>query len=172
MLTRRHPHPLSLVSAAIVCIQPVFTNLLELHYHYLGRGQIEGSRIAIIIGFSVKIPTFHSGFNTRGGASLQLHLFPIKLGCLADMKIHSYHHTRMDLLKHTKLVFYRSLMSLEYMLTKLKLIFMIMPFFWEGHHHAPPPPAVCCDRVRKYLRSFLFHTGKIPKLLNCTNMHH
>ena len=93
-----------------------------------------------------------------------------KLGFAADMKIHS-HHTRKDLLKHTKLVFYRSLMSLEYMLTKLKLIFMIMPFFWEGHH-APPPPAVCCDRVRKYLRSFLFHTGKIPKLLNCTYMHH
>ena len=133
--------------------------------------QIAGSRIAII-GFSVKIPTFHSGFNTRGGASLQLHLFPIKLGCLADMdkKIDSL-HTCVDLLKHTKLVFYRSLMSLEYMLTKLKLIFMIMPFFWEGHH-APPPPAVCCDRVRKYLRSFLFHTGKIPKLLNCTYMHH
>ena len=37
-------------------------------------------------------------FNTRGGPSLHL---PIKLGCLADT------------LKHTKLVFYRSLMSLE-----------------------------------------------------------
>ena len=109
-------------------------------------------------------------FNTRGGASLYLPS-TYQTWLPGDMKIPSF-HTCVDLLEHTKLVFYRSLMSLEYMLTKLKLIFMIMPFFSEGHHHAPPPPAVCYDRVRKYLRSFLFHTGKIPKLLNCTYMHH